>query len=90
MPNLVPTATQGVTVYSFSVATCELKGCGTMSAVGQELSKLPKAHTVGKIQDDVEGEEQERCVNLLGISCVGWRLNWRALDLFVAGFPQQN
>lgn len=90
MPNPVPTAIRGVTVYSFSVAMCELKDCGTVSAVGQQPCKLPKAHTVGKIQDDVQGEEREKYINLLGIASVGWRLNWRALNRFVAGFPQQN
>ena len=30
-----------------------------MSAVVQKSSKLSKAHTVGRIQDDVRGEEQE-------------------------------
>lgn len=60
MPNSVPTATQGVTVYSFSVAKYEFKGCGTVSAVVQKSSKLSKAHTVGRIQDDVQGEEQEK------------------------------
>lgn len=87
MPNPVPAATQGVTVYSRSAAKCELKGCGTVSAVGQEPPESPKAHTMGKIQDDVQGEEQERCVNLLGKSS---RINWRALSGFVAGFAHPN
>lgn len=59
MANTVPTVTQGVTVYSFSVAKCEFKGCDTVSAVPQEPSKLPKACSGGRIQDDVQGEEQE-------------------------------
>lgn len=61
MPNSVPTATRGVTVYSFSVVKCEFKGCGTVvTAAGQKSSKLSKIHTVGRIQDDVQGEEQEK------------------------------
>lgn len=60
MPNSVPTATRGVTVYSFSVVKRDFKGCGTVSAVVQKSSKLSKAHTVGRIQDDVQGEEQEK------------------------------
>lgn len=66
MPSPVPAATQGVTVYSFSVAKCELKGCGTVSAVGQEPAELPKTHTVGRIQENIQGEEQEKVCQSLG------------------------
>lgn len=52
-------------------------------SVGQEPPQPPKAHTLGKIHEDIQGEGQERCVNLLGVS-------WRALSVFVAGFPHQN
>lgn len=57
MPNTVPTVTQGVTVYSFLVAKCEYKGCGTVSAVVQKSSKFCKAHTVGRIQGNIQEED---------------------------------
>lgn len=64
MPNTVPTVTQGVTVYSFLVAKCEFKGCGTVSAAVLKSSKLSKAHTVGRIQGNIQEqdvlEEQEK------------------------------
>lgn len=41
---------------------------------GQEPSEPPKTHA-GKIKYDIQGEEQGRCVNLLGMSWIGWRLN---------------
>lgn len=82
MANTVPTATQGVTVYSFSVAKCELKGCATVSAVLQESSKLPKACSEYKMMSRVRNKKS--CGNLSGLPYVGWRLDWRALSLSTA------
>jgi len=31
---------------------------------------------------------KKRCRNLLGIPWVGWKLNWRVLNLFIAGFTR--
>lgn len=58
MPDYVPTAVWGVTVYSFSVAKCEFKGCGTAAVL--KFSNLPKTHATWRTRGIMQAEKLEK------------------------------
>lgn len=85
MPDFMPTAIWGVRVYS-SVAKFDFKGCGTVSAGLQKLSKVSKTCTMRRIQGIVQSEKQEEVWKHLRYALGRMEIRPEGSNSFSAGF----